>query len=234
MANSVVVQETGMIAPRSGIGDLMAVAVDRGMDPAGLEKLFALYERDQAIQAQKAFAAAMADLQAESPTISKNRTVATGKFSYRYAELDHIADTMRPLLHKHGLSYRFDSQVGDGQVAVKCIVTHRDGHTESTRFTCPAGGMAGQNDAQQTASALSYARRYALLMAFGLSTGDPDDDALGSTITPEQAAEVTALMRQSGVDRAKFLAWLGVEGEEDIPARKLAQAMKELKGRVKK
>lgn len=239
MANELIERdETHMYAPptrveQQDISGLMALAVQGGMDPAGLEKLFALYERDQAIKAQRAFAEAMANLQAEAPVVSKNRTVQTGKYSYNYAEFDHIATVMRPLLHKHGLSYRFDSQIGDGMMAVKCIVTHSGGHSESTKFACPIGGLAGGNDAQQTASALSYARRYALLLAFGLSTGDVDDDGQGGVITPEQVGEIVTLLKQTAVDKAKFLDWLGVEAVEDIPVKKFGQAMKELKKRAK-
>ncbi len=217
-----------------GITDLMSIAVERGMAPESLEKLFALYERDQAIKAQKAFSKAMADLQAEAPVIQKNRVVDTGKYSYKYAELDFVADAIRPYLERHGLSYRFDSQVDPNMVTVKCIVTHRDGHSESTKFGCPTSGMAGANAAQQTASALSYARRYALLLAFGLSTGDRDDDGLGGAISEKQVREIQALLKDSQVDEGRFLKWLGVETIEEIPAAKFAQAAKELKGRVKK
>lgn len=221
-------------AAGTSITDLMSIAVERGMAPESLEKLFGLYERDQAIQAQRAFAKAMADLQAEAPVIHKNKRVDTGKYQYNFAELDFIANTIRPFLERHGLSYRFDSQVDGQVVAVKCIVTHRDGHSEATRFACPTQGMAGANAAQQTASALSYARRYALLLAFGLSTGDLDDDGMGGVISPEQVAELNDLLKQSEVSNEKFLAWLGAETVEDIPLSKFGQAQKELKRRVKK
>jgi hypothetical protein len=234
-----VVSATHEVAPTEGaaktsITTLMSMAVERGMDPAGLEKLFALYERDQAIQAQRAYANAMAEFQHAAPVIEKNRTVDTGKYAYAYAELDHIAETLRDLLHEHGLSYRFDSQVDAGSVAVKCIVSHRDGHSESTKFACPTHGMAGANAAQQTASALSYARRYALLLALGLTTGDKDDDAQGGPVTTEQVGILSKLLTESGVDKFKFLDWLGVGAIEDIPAAKFSQARSQLKLRVKK
>jgi hypothetical protein len=216
------------------ISGLMQTAVEQGMPPESLEKLFALFERDQAIQAQKAFANAMAEFQYAAPVVQKNRLVDTGKYSYKYAELDAIADAIRELMHDFGLSYRFDSAVTEKTVTVKCIVSHRMGHQEETQFACPLGGMAGINGAQQTASALSYARRYALLLALGLSTGDRDDDGGGGVITRVQVMEVEGLLAESKVDRSKFLAWLGVESVDDIPAALLGKALKQLKDRVKK
>lgn len=233
METSVAVQDTTPVAV-SGIGGLMQVAVQQGMDPAGLEKLFALYERDQAIQAKRAFAEAMAEFQFKAPVLQKNRIVDTGRYSYKYAELDSIADEIRNLLHEFGLSYRFDSAVTDADVTVTCIVSHRHGHQEVTSFACPVGGMAGANKAQQTASALSYARRYALLLALGLSTGDRDDDGGGGVISREQLRELEDLLATAEVNRARFLEFFGVDEMDDIPAAKFARAAAELKKRVKK
>jgi len=238
MGNTNVVPAGGQVVTQvevqPGIGGLMQVAVQQGMDPAGLEKLFALYERDQAIQAQRAFAGALADFQAECGTIRKNRSVNAGRMQYNYAEFDHIANSIRELLHKHGLSYTFDSDVTEESVKVRCIVTHRMGHSQDTHFSCPTGGMQGANRAQMTASALSYARRYALLMALGMSTGDRDDDGGGGVLTPEQVGEVTALLAQTGVDKQAFLDWLGCDAVEDIPVAKYPAAIRELRKRVKK
>lgn len=233
METSVAVQDTTPVAV-SGIGGLMQVAVQQGMDPAGLEKLFALYERDQKMQAERAYAAAMAEFQFAAPILQKNRVVDTGKYSYKYAELDSIASEIRDLLHDHGLSYRFDSVVTESEVTVRCIVTHLLGHSETTSFGCPVGGMAGANKAQQTASALSYARRYALLLALGLSTGDRDDDGSGGVISREQLRELEDLLATAEVNRARFLEWLGVDEMDDIPAAKFSRAAAELKKRVKR
>lgn len=239
MASNLIEREGMMMAPPSknevqDIAGLMSLAIQQGTSPEGLEKLFSLYERVEANKARMAFSGAMADLQADIPVIAKNRRVETGKYGYDYSELDFIANSLRPFMLKHGLSYRFDSAVDNDRVTVKCIVTHRAGHSEATKFAAPTSGMAGANAAQQTASALSYARRYALLMAFGLSTGEVDDDGQGGPVSPEQVGDLVTLLKETGVDRQRFLDWLGVDALEDLPAAKFGQAQKELKRRVKK
>lgn len=219
----------------SGISGLMQMAVQGGMDPAGLERLFDLYERDQKMQAAKAYAQALLDFQAEAPAIIKNKTATVNSrggagYSYDYASLDHVVGVIKPILLKHGLTFRFDSEAGKDEIRVACVVTHIMGHSETTTFTVPVGSMAGANAAQQTASALSYARRYALFMAFGLVTTDEDDDGMGgeASLNPKQLAAIKSLLEDSGADTDKFLKWLGVEAIEEIPAARFQHASDEL------
>src|SRR5690242_5808471 len=91
--------------------DMLNNAVERGADITVLEKLMALQERWEANQARKAFDEAMAAAKAEIPTIRKNRTVdftsTKGRTHYRHEDLAEIAETVNPILSKHGLSYRF-------------------------------------------------------------------------------------------------------------------------------
>ncbi len=232
MEGQEVILSGGTVVAPSGIPALMNTAIQSGMGAEGLEKLFSLYERQRDHDAKMAYSAAMAEFQNEAPVIPKNRTVNTGKYSYDYAELDHIAETIRPILYRHGLSYRYNSDLGDKTIKVDCIVTHAQGHSETTSFACPLGGMAGINAAQQTASALSYARRYALLLALGLSTGEQDDDMAG-VLNEAQVAAVESLLDKTQADRGKFFAWLQVETVDQIPSDRFQPAIDALLRKLK-
>lgn len=162
----------------AGTFNALQLAIEKGVSPETLEKIVALQERILERDGRMAFAAAMAAFQGECPPITKNKTATNqGRPMYQFAELDHIAEKIRPLLQKHGLSYRFDSTIEEDRVKVVCIVRHIAGHSESANFEAPVDGTSMMNKAQKAASALSYARRYALILALGLTTtGDQDDD----------------------------------------------------------
>lgn len=162
---------------------LLNKAVEHDISVEGLEKLLAMHERMQAAAAQSAFLEALSAFQADCPVIPKRKTASTGSYSYRYAPLEDIVRIVSPLLRRHGLSYRFDTafeatELGQAQV-VTCIVYHRDGHSETSEFRTPVDLGARMNDMQKSASAQTYAKRYAFCNAFGILTGDEDNDGHG-------------------------------------------------------
>ena len=233
---------------RTGTPDvtsLLEMAVSGGLSPEGLEKLVLLQERILDRNAAAEFSRAMQAFQAECPTISKNRTVTVttrggAPYSYDYAELSHIAEEIRPLLDRHGLSYAFDSDWTENRIVVTCIVRHVGGHSERTKFSCPASSNAGMSDQQKAASALSYAQRYAMRMAFGLTTGEGRDDDGGAgeaaPVTQKQADDLRALSEDVGADAKKFLAYIGASSFETIPAadyHRAVQALEQKRGKPK-
>lgn len=221
------------------IGAILNHAVERGMDPASLEKLVALYERVSDRNAAKEFAEAMAAFQAECPPIPKTSSAkitmkSGGQYSYKYAELDAIVGVIRPLLSKHGLSYTWDSAEDSGKITCTCMIRHVNGHSVSAKFQCPVDSAAAMSGAQKSAAALTYARRQSLIQALGLTTCDPDTDA-GATarITDNQAANLEALMSEVGADRPRFLRYLGVESLADLPASEFTAAVSALEAKRK-
>ena len=58
-----------------------------------------------------------------------------------------------------------------------CTVHHADGHSESSEFRVPVASDNFMNAIQHHGSARTYAARYAFCDAFGIMTGDEDDDA---------------------------------------------------------
>ena len=137
---------------------------------------------------------------------------------------------------KYQLSYSFESEITDGMVEVTCKISHINGHTESARFTAPVDPSAKVNDMQKTASALSYARRYALQLALGITTTDEDDDGQAGglqAISTDQVTVLNDLITEVKADRAGFLKYLKVDALENLPVSKYEQAKKALEGKRK-
>jgi hypothetical protein len=202
MTNELVTVNDGIAERPSqaeAVCNLLAAAIDRGMAPESLEKLVALQERVMAKQAEMAFHKAMQGFQSETTALGKSREVDTGKYKYKYAELSYIADMIRPGLDKHGLSFTFDSKIENGNVLVNCIIAHIDGHSKVTQFMAPIDPSARMNDTQKVASAVTYARRYALVLALGLVVGEFDDD--GRESYPQVDRDQTAPKQQPRAQR---------------------------------
>jgi hypothetical protein len=174
----------------TSVDGLLALAVERGVPVETLERLLAMRTQLKAEAAREAFLAALSAFQADCPVIHKGRTAGGGSYTYRYAPLEDIVRAITPLLHRHGLSYRFDTafeatERGQAQV-VTCIVHHRDGHSERSEFRTPIDSNGRMNVMQQAASAQTYGKRYALLAALGIVVGGEDDDGhgVGDSRTP--------------------------------------------------
>src|SRR5262249_16054178 len=167
---------------------LLQTAIQHGASVETLEKLLVMRAALKAEEAERAFFEALSAFQADCPVISKTKTATVqtktgGRYTYRYAPLDVIVAAVSPILRNHGLSYRFDTRFEADPPAqvVICTVHHRDGHQESSEFRTPVDASARMNDMQKSASAQTYAKRYAFCNALGILTGDDDDDGQGAS-----------------------------------------------------
>ena len=215
---------------------MLQAAIERGIDPDGLEKLAALFERFEDRRASREFSAALLAFQNSCPNVAKVRRVKTGKYSYDYAPLDYMANVIRPHLDRCGLSFTVDVSIEGDRVTVRTVIRHTGGHQESTTFTAPIDSTAAMNAPQKVASAVSYARRYGLMLALGIVSGGEDDDgsAAGTTyITDEQLNVIQSMVEDLEVDRARFLKWLGVDQLGHLPERDYTRAYNALCARAK-
>lgn len=171
-----------------------AEMLDRALSSnAGIEvinQLMTLHERWEVNQARKAFDNAIADAKSEIPTIVKNATVDytsnKGRTNYKYETLGGIAKIIDPILSGHGLSYRFRSRQEHNQLAVTCIVAHRDGYFEETTLSGPPDPSGNKNAYQAVGSAATYLQRYTLKLALGLSADKDDDGNAAQQSEPQQ------------------------------------------------
>lgn len=171
---------------------LIQIAMKQGASFETIKEMLDLKERLQKQEAEKLFRISMSKFQAECPVIIKSNGVdytskKGSRVRYNYASLDKIIATVKGLLGKYELSYTFTTQQAENSVTAICHAFHIAGHSETTFFTIPIDPEAYMNEAQKVASALTYAKRYAFCNAFGILTGDEDDD--GNNLTDDEKAK---------------------------------------------
>lgn len=171
---------------------LIATALEKQVPIETMERLMAMRRELRQEAAKEAFISAMSAFQSECPVIEKRKDVMNKdgrSVRYSYAPLDSIISQTRELLTRHGFSYKFESTTAEKVIRATCIASHKDGHSESTSFEAAIDPDAYMNIAQKFGSALTFAKRYAFCNAFGIVTGDEDDDSESTTQKPETARE---------------------------------------------
>lgn len=225
-------ERTGEVVPLDSSSPLavaahtLQVAIAKGIDPDGLEKLVALQERMVAFQARTQFFEDYGNMQACLEPVEKTKKVDSvtkrGKrIKWAYAPLDKVEMHVRPLLARFGFSYSFDQELTAEMVRATFVLKHKGGHEERTTFTAPIDKEASMNTTQQFASATTLARRHAMLLGIGLSTKEKDDDGASLTkdmrpIGEHQAADIRLAVEELGRDHDRFLSWLGVSSYDQI------------------
>lgn len=236
----------GEIVPSAPMdfGTIVQAAIEKSMAPEALSKLLDVYERVKAGQAKEAFARAMSDFKAACPAVERRTENSQFKVtrngqsvSRKYAALEDIERTIRGPLGAHGLHYRWgDAVVADGRLTMTCIVAHVAGHSESSSVVLPVESKAGCSEQQKFGAAMTYAQRYSLIQALGLTSCDEDTDGNeptgnGDPITEHQAANLDALIDEVGADRKRFLAYLGVGSLSELPVAKFKSAISALESK---
>jgi len=155
---------------------LLSQAIEKGLDVEALSKLMDLQERWQANQARKLFFEAFTKFQTEVPEIRKTKDVQFNQTKYQYAPLSDITRQIGKTLEKNGLSYRWEIKDDADQLQVTCLVSHIEGHTETTTMSAKADTSGAKNAIQARGSAIEYLKRYTLIGALGISTADSDID----------------------------------------------------------
>lgn len=220
------------VSEQSAVMSMIArAASDPNCDMDKMERLMAMHERMVAQQARAEFANALADLQAELPSIGE-RGDAAGR--YTFALWEDINQKIKPFLQKHGFSLSFRTETGTA-VTVTGVLSHRNGHREETTISLPADPSGNKNAVQAVASSVSYGKRYTAGALLNLTSHGEDDDAFGATakITEEQEVELRDLAESVGADLPKFLAYMKVGSLSAIPAKEFNKAKTALKAKAK-
>jgi hypothetical protein len=112
----------------------------------------------------------------EGEVLNPKNTEKNDFFKNKYAPLDVILNTIRPVLSKNGLAV-FQNVSGDGDsVSVTTIITHSSGeYIESDTLTLKNGQNKGVNEAQAAGVSITYARRYQLAAMLGIASEDDTD-----------------------------------------------------------
>ena len=114
---------------------------------------------------------ALFDAQKEFPVIKK--ADSNPFFKSKYAGLPSVLEVVLPILHKHGIILSQSPENSEGRIGVTTDLIHAEsGETKTSSFTM----QLAKNDPQGAGSAITYARRYAIVSILGLNV-DEDDDA---------------------------------------------------------
>lgn len=198
------------VEPDNSVNALISQAITSNVPVETLERLFALREKVKAEQAKEAFVTALSGFQSECPVIEKKKEVLNKdktSVRYKYAPIESIVEQIKAPLGKYGFSYTWKVVNDPGFIMAICKVTHELGHAEESDFKVPIDKDAYMTAPQQYAAALTFAKRYTLCNALGISTGDEDNDAsdqkkeekidlitcgekIGSCVTLDQLKEV--------------------------------------------
>lgn len=183
--------ETGSalaIVPRPSenlLAQVIAAAKDPTVDATKMETLARLVntqqDREREIEFNQDLNAAMMDM----PVISKtglieirdknNRNLVIQ--STRFAKFEDIDRVVRPILQRNRLAIRFDVGEAGGQVSVRPILSHANGHTErGEAMRGPLDTSGSKNNVQGAGSTVSYLKRYTMCAMLNIVTEGVDDD----------------------------------------------------------
>jgi hypothetical protein len=122
-------------------------------------------------------AGALAKAQGEMRNPPKDRTVTIrtrdgSPYSYSYADLATIMDTVRSPLAKHGLAVtsRLEAPPSGGPMILRTFVIHESGEAVESIYPIPPG------PAKEVGAAITYGRRYSISALLGIAA-DEDQDA---------------------------------------------------------
>jgi ERF superfamily len=220
---------------------LLRQAVDKGASLETLERLMALYERSERLQARKEFDDAISRAKAEMPIIIKNRMAGfdskrTGgaRTEYAYEDLAEIMRVVDPILAKHGLSIRWrTSSEINAPIHVTCVLSHRAGYFEENGLHGPRDESGSKNPLQAIGSTLTYLQRYTVKAALGLAAARDDDAEITSsdapaTISAEQVIALIKRLDQAGLDQVRFCKGFDIADIHDLPAAEWDTANKRI------
>lgn len=160
--------------------NMLLEAIQHGLPVETMERLMSMRRELRDERAKSEYFAAMAGFQGDCPVIIKNKMVhekdAPTVVRYRYATIDMIVEQTKEIRSRWGLSHTLKTKQTATEVTAICTVYHTSGWSESTEFTVPIDPKAYMSAPQKVASALTFAKRYALCNAYGIVTGDEDDD----------------------------------------------------------
>lgn len=164
-------------------------------------------------------ASAMAAAFAAIEGATKSVTGQVGQQKYKYADISAVIEAIKPALIANGLFFTQHPQPSENGITVETVLHHAGGeHLSLGSLFVPAN----KHDAQGFGSALTYARRYALVTAFGVPVEDDDGNAAArgqsqrgavnpsQPITDAELAELMQLVQATNTNVPVMLQYLGI------------------------
>jgi hypothetical protein len=151
-----------------------------------------LYSSTETSQIAEALAAAQAEM--EPPRRTKEGeikgTAKSGReysYKYKYAPLEEIARVIREPLGKQRISWHQLVVTRGGDFFLRTYLRHSSGEWMFSDYPV----LADRSGPQGFASGVTYARRYGLSLALGITAEDDDDAAAAQEAVPDARPVVT-------------------------------------------
>lgn len=165
---------------------------------------------------------------------AENEAFKRGGKATKYADLSSVVEAIKPALVANKLFFMQLTHEQVGGVCIETVVCHeKGGQLSFGKLFVPAS----KNDAHGYGSALTYARRYSLMAAFGVCPEDDDGNAATASAPPQQnavginkdqLAKIQAEIDRTGTDIQAMCAHYKVDALTHLPAAKFDAAMKAL------
>lgn len=161
-------------------------------------------------------------------------------FKSKYADLTGVIEAIKPALVANNLFFTQRPVPATGGIQVETYLHHAGGEE-----LC-LGSLfvpANKNDPQGYGSALTYARRYALVTAFGVPTEDDDGNAASKApvkpevvdepcVNGEQVTRLQTLIEANKMTPVQFCRSLGVRTVSSLPVSRFDEAVERLETRL--
>lgn len=163
-------------------------------------------------------------------TVKTNKVAKVGeKYSYKYVDIAQIHDYLESIGMRY---YQYIDRL-DGDDYIMTVKVDKDGNEGKPLRGCrvvDATLVGVNNPAQEQGSALTYARRYSLLMAFGLATEDDDAQSLSTDKDRKATPKQLEILRRhyQGDNLTKLLTRNNITQIEDLPLEKASELISKI------
>lgn len=149
-------------------------------------------------------------------------------YGYKYTDLAQIHEYLEAD-NKSYYQYIETDEAGNDYVMTVPIVNEKELPPRKGCRVIQATLSGKSNPAQEQGSALTYARRYSLLMAFGLATEDDDAESLSKNNSTKAKApnntspnikELQNLVKSSGIKEDFLFKLYGIKSYDEITMAK--------------
>lgn len=171
----------------------------------------------------------------EKTTLKKNQkadipTKNGGSYSYQYIDIAQIHEYLESINAKYIQQIRRICD-DDYIMTKRCFDNEWEDEWLQGCRVVQATLVGNSNPAQEQGSAITYARRYSLLMAFGLATEDDDANLLNKTKEETKATEKQIAVLQNAFNEEQIKQMLeknGISSIEELSSRKASEYIKKI------
>ena len=198
------------------------------------EQTWKLVESEPIRKSTPNLAKALAQFQA---TFSNAVKDANGNFG-SYVSLSEAEFAVSPAT-KFGISHTFITECGTGAndqplMFITCRLMHESGEFIDSRLPLITENQRGQNIYHKMGSAITYARRYLLLGAYGLGQADDEADAFSQQAADSDNTGKARKSKNTGFAAQKVTTTLAPEGKTKLSQDEFDQLRAELNSRPDK